>query len=118
MNQRPVENTQREDRLDRMVSDFQQAVLELRSRYNRNQASNTDVQAVLDRAARIDRFMQRRQLSSTAENDWQLLRTDLDSLATTYHIAWDWSRDDTRGSGYPRDSYPRDSVVSARLSGT
>lgn len=118
MNQRPVENTQREDRLDRMISDFQQAVLELRSRYNRNQASNTDVQAVLDRAARIDRFMQRRQLSSTAESDWQLLRTDLDSLATAYNIAWDWSRDDTRGGGYPRDSYSRDSVVSARLSGT
>jgi len=57
MGQSSMSNTQKEDRLDRLVSDFQQSVMDLRSRYNRNQATNTDVQGVLDRAQRIDRFM-------------------------------------------------------------
>jgi YMGG-like Gly-zipper len=113
MNQSSMSNTQKEDRLDRLVSEFQQSVMDLRSRYNRNQATNTDVQGVLDRAQRIDRFMQRHQLRSTVASDWQLLRTDLDSLASSYNIAWDWNREDTRDGAYLPDR-----VVTARLSGT
>src|SRR5947209_7353390 len=96
VNQSPMANTQKEDRLTRLVADFQQGVAQLRDRYNRRQATDADVQMVLDRAIGIDRFMQRRQLGNTAENDWRMLRGDLDSLAGAYRIAWDWNRVDTR----------------------
>lgn len=102
VNRDTAQSTRRDERLNDMMTEFQQSVVELRARYIRRQATNVEVQAVLDRAARIDEFMQRRQLGSVAESDWRLLRTDLDSLASSYNIAWNWERPrDDRGPGGP-----------------
>src|SRR5205814_3183784 len=89
-------------------ADFQQAVAQLRDRLNRRQATDADVQLVLDRAARIDGFLQRHQALPTAESDWRLLRTDIESLASAYNIAFNWEdNSDARGS-----------YADARLTGT
>lgn len=110
VNQSRMDNTQREDRINRLVGDFRQALTQLRDRYNRRQAADADVQALLDSAARIDNFMQRRQPGAAADSDWQALRGDLDSLAGAYNIAWNWDRDSGGGG--------RGSSVASRLSGT
>ncbi|HSB11811.1 MAG TPA: hypothetical protein VLM38_20140 [Blastocatellia bacterium] len=86
------ESARREYRLNDMMSDYQQALRQLRADYNRRQASDADVSAVLDRASRIDAFMQRRQLTQIAESDWRLLRADLDRLASSFNVAWNWDR--------------------------
>jgi len=48
------------------------------------------VQAVLDRAARIDEFMNRHSLSEQVQTDWQTLRGNLDELAEAYNVTWRW----------------------------
>jgi hypothetical protein len=94
------ESTRREDRINDMVVDFKQALSQLRNDYNRRTGIEPDVQALLERAARIDAFMQRRQLARNAESDWRLLRGDLDRLAGAVNIAWTWERSDNdRPSG-------------------
>lgn len=107
VNESRLDNTQKEDRIDRLTGEFQQAVAKLRGDYNRRRATNAEVELVLNRAARIDGFMQRLHLRSDAENQWRILRGDLDSLAGAYNIAWDWNNRDQRGPG-----------AAERLSGT
>lgn len=102
-----TESARRENRLDEMLSDFRQALGQLRSDFYRRQAIDSDVQSLLDRASRIDAFMQRRDLTQNAENDWRALRSDLDRLATSTNIAWSWDRPNSGGP-----------FVEARLSGT
>jgi len=111
VDQSRLDNTQKEERIDRLMADFQEAASNLRTRYFRREANDSDVRTLLDRGVGIDGFMQRRQLSTTAQTEWRLLRSDLDSLAAAYNIAWNWERD--------RDSYDRggQSLV-GRLTGT
>jgi hypothetical protein len=97
-----IDNTRREDNINLLVTDFEQATNRLRDRFNSRQSTASDVQEVLDRAALIDRFMQRRTLGNAAERQWNLLRTDINSLAIHYNVAWDWSnprRNDDRLGG-------------------
>jgi hypothetical protein len=125
LDQSRLDNTQREDNINQLVADFEQATSQLRERFNRRESTTADVQAVLDRAARIDNFMQRRRLAGMAERDWSLLRTDLDQLARAYNVAWNWNSNQGTGnrgnyggnrgnSGSNRGNY----VGDARLTGT
>jgi hypothetical protein len=91
-----MNNTRREDKITQFVTDFRTAITQLRAGINRNEASNADVQTVLDRAARIDAFLQAHQGLTGVDNDWQMLRSDLDSLAGAYNIAWTWGDYDRR----------------------
>jgi hypothetical protein len=52
----------------------------------------------LDRAAFINTYVADRQLSYQTENNWNVLRQDLERLASAYNIAWNWST--TPGGGY------------------
>ncbi|HJQ70798.1 MAG TPA: YMGG-like glycine zipper-containing protein [Blastocatellia bacterium] len=114
-----LDNTRREDNINQLVSDFDQATNRLRDRFNAGQSTSSDVQAVLDRAARIDRFMQRNGVATpTAERQWSLLRDDLSALANYYNVAWNWS--DVPRNDFPRNNdSPRDTVgVNDRWTGT
>jgi hypothetical protein len=131
--QNRMNNTRREDKINQFVTDFREAITQLRTSVNRNQASNNDVQMVLDRAARIDAFLQAHQGLTGVDSDWQMLRSDLDTLAGAYNIAWSWGDYDQRygeqwsreGGWYNRDNdanrgpgnWNRGSAA-ARLSGT
>ena len=107
VNQSRLDNTQKEQRIDRLTTEFQQAVRQLRDRQNRRQATTSDIEMLLEQASRIDSFMQRFQLSAAAESEWKMLRTDLESLAGAYNVAWNWNNNDRRGSN-----------AAERLSGT
>jgi hypothetical protein len=80
----------REDDINSFIKDYYQQTKRLRDRFDSHQSASADVQAVLDRAARIDDFMSRNRLSSKAQDDWSTLKTSLDELASAYNVSWRW----------------------------
>lgn len=107
LNRSPINNTNREDRISDFIAEFETATATLRRDFNDGQSLETDVQAVLDRALFIDRFMARNQLSVQSESRWISLRTDLNTLARFYNVSWNWNRmPDYNGGNYPQNGYP------------
>jgi DNA-binding TFAR19-related protein (PDSD5 family) len=100
---------QGKDEIRRAVKDLKQATDRLRDRVNGRQVNTLDADEVLRRGASIDGFMQRYQLSTQAEQNWVLLRCDLDKLASAYNVRGGWS-----DSGYPSSS----AGFQQRLTGT
>lgn len=82
--------TNREDDINAFIKDFYEQTKRLRDRFDKHQSASPDVEAVLDRAARIDSFMTRNRLSSKAEEDWYTLKSNLDELAAAYNVNWRW----------------------------
>src|SRR5215813_5681142 len=93
--------THREDDINSFIKDFYEQTKHLRNRFDKHQSASADVEAVLDRAARIDDFMSRNRLSSKAQDDWSTLKSNLDELASAYNVSWRW--------GYRAD-YPNPNV--------
>lgn len=87
--------TSRGDELNRLIADFQTATSDLNRRFSPRQTTPAQVRAVLDRAALINNFLVNNQIGRAAQRDWELLRGDLDQLAQTYNLNWQW---DTTGS--------------------
>ena len=83
--------TTREDDVNRLLTDFEYATDQLRDRFNNNTSTGMDVQLVLQRAALLDTFMRNNRLANAAERQWTLLRGDLDQLARSYNVAWNWN---------------------------
>jgi hypothetical protein len=74
------------------VTDFQSATDRLRQNVDARRATSADVEDVLNKAYYIDSFMRDYRLSTAADSQWRLIRTDLDSLANSYNVAWNWNR--------------------------
>jgi archaellum component FlaC len=85
-----LNDTDREDDINAFIKDFDEQVKRLHDRFDDRKSVAADVQAVLDRAARIDAFMRRRGLSERAQNEWSALRANLDQLAEAYTVSWRW----------------------------
>ncbi len=85
------DGTAREDEVNRLLTDFEYATDQLRERFNRDASTAADVDAVLQRAALLDAFMRNNRLANPAERQWTLLRRDLDQLARTFSVAWNWT---------------------------
>ena len=98
-----LDGTNAEDNINVFVSDFDAAVEQLRQRFDSRQSTAADAQEVLNRAARIDRFMNRRQLDPQVEQNWLLLRSQLDQLASAYSVTWPRRG---RASQFPSNQYP------------
>ncbi len=86
-----LDGSREEDDIDRFVTDFADTTDHLSDHFNRHQVVTHDIDEVLRRGVSIDRFMQRQQLDATAENDWLTVRRDLDQLAQSYNLAWNWN---------------------------
>jgi hypothetical protein len=96
------------DEIRRSVRDLKQATERLRDRVDGRQANTLDAEEVLRRGASIDDFMQRYQLSAQAEQNWVLLRADLDTLASAYNVGRSWND----------PAYSSAAGVPSRLTGT
>jgi len=86
------------NRFDRSVTYFDQAINQLRDGMNNRRSDRADVENVLRSALFVDRLMTRNAFDRTSQRDWQLLRQDMDELARTYGVAWNW-----RNPGYTPD---------------
>ena len=108
----PLNRSRAEDNITNFASDFDNAVRQLRDRFDRRESTAADVQEVLNRASSIDNFLRRRSFDTRTRNSWALLRADLDQLGRAYNVRW------TPGNVYsPRtgNTYP---TASNRLTGT
>jgi len=80
----------REDDINSFIKDFYEQTKHLRNRFDKHQSASADVEAVLDRATRIDNFMSRNRLTSKAQDDWSTLKSNLDELASAYNVSGRW----------------------------
>lgn len=87
-----LNGTRREDDVNEYIKQFDNEVKRLHDRFSDHKSVAADVQSVLDRAARIDDFMLRRQVGGRAEDDWSALKADLDELSQAYSVDWRWRR--------------------------
>lgn len=83
--------TNREERIGDLISDFENATDTLKVRVNSQQTLVGEVDEVFSRAGRINNFVLRNRLSTRAASQWSLIRTDLNTLARYYRIAWNWN---------------------------
>ena len=81
--------------------DFNEAVRRLRDRFDRRQATTSEVQDVLTQASRLDDFVSRNSVDARTQNQWSLIRSDLTALATAYNLSWQ-----TSTSYYPPSTNP------------
>lgn len=78
------------DEIRSHLSQYETSLVQLRNRVNTRQSSSSDVREVLEHAAYLNSYVSNRQLSYQTENNWSILRQDLDRLASAYNIAWNW----------------------------
>ncbi|HEX8071366.1 MAG TPA: hypothetical protein VF546_15530 [Pyrinomonadaceae bacterium] len=100
-----VYGSRRADNINTYVQDFDQALGQLRTRFDRRTARAADVQLVLDRATLIDNFLNRRnnRLDPSVRNDWVSVRSSLNELARAYNINWAPGQN---AGNYPTDNGP------------
>jgi outer membrane lipoprotein SlyB len=96
------DGTRAEDNINMFVQNFEQATDQLRDRFNNRRSVASDVENVLRQATYIDDFVRRNRLNMRAQNSWNLLRSDLNQLATFYNVAWNW---DVRALPTPGGGY-------------
>ena len=84
LDQSRMDNTRREDNINTVLDDFNHVVDHVRERYDRQQLAAADVEALLARASRLDRFMtnQSNRLSVRARR-LGVAPTDLNQLAAS-----------------------------------
>lgn len=74
------------------VTDFETATDKLKQNFEARRSTSADIEEVLNRAYYIDGFMRDYRLSTAAESQWNLIRTDLDTLSNYYNVTWNWNR--------------------------
>lgn len=99
--------TNREDDINSFIKDYYEQTKRLSDHFDKHHSATGDVEAVLDRAARIDDFMSRNRLSSKAQDEWSTLKSNLDELASAYNVSWRWGG----YSAVPRDVAPIGTTV-------
>ncbi len=87
-----MNNTRSEDSIISYISDFETATDKLRQNFDSRRSASADVEDVLNRAYYIDGFMRDYRLTTAAESQWRLVRTDLDMLSSYYNVSWKWNR--------------------------
>ena len=88
LDQSRLDGTNAEDNINLFVRDFDAAVDRLRERFESRQSTAADAQEVLEHAALIDRFVNRRRLDARVQQDWSAVRLQLNQLATAYSVTW------------------------------
>ncbi len=86
-----IDGTRQEDSINYMVEQFEQATDRLKSNFDGRRSTAADVQEVLMRATMINRFMNNNNLQRNAQQPWNLLRADLNTLAGYYNVRADWN---------------------------
>lgn len=99
--------TSSEERFSDMLSAFSNALTSLQTSLNANGGDPTDeLEGVLSRASRINMFLDRNRLNTRAASQWTTIRSDVNTLAGYYNVAWNWNEPYPRG-GTTGDTFPR-----------
>jgi hypothetical protein len=87
-----LNNTRSRDSIVGYITEFENATDRLKQNFDARRSTSADVEEVLNRAYFIDGFMRDYRLTARAENEWKLVRTDLDTLTNYYNVSWNWNR--------------------------
>lgn len=87
-----VRNSQREENVSDYVEAFEEATDQLRQNFNGRRAQNADVSAVLNYGWYLNDLMSRTRFNSATGRQWNLIRTDLNTLARLYNVSWNWNQ--------------------------
>ena len=102
-----VDGSRYEENVAEFVTNFENATDQLRNNFASRNSTVADVQEVLDRAVFINDFMRNNRVSVQAQNQWNLIRTDLNTLSNYYNVNWTWnSRTNIPYSGNNRNNIP------------
>lgn len=83
-------NTAQENEINSYVTDFGNALNQLRTRFNNRQTTAGETRILLDRAALINNFVVNYRLDGATLQTWRMIQTDLDQLASTHNLRWQW----------------------------
>jgi len=101
-----------EDDINRFLTELTEAATRLSDQFDRRQVLTSSIGDLLQGSVRIDQFMQRYPLTAGAQNDWRIVRRDLDDLARVSRVEWDWSNPPSSTAG------ANTGALSRRLGGT
>ena len=87
-----LNNTRAEDNIIAYVDAFENATDELRRNFDGRRVSNNDVTEVLNYGWYLDDFVRRNRLGANPQRQWNLIRTDLNQLASLYRVSWNWNQ--------------------------
>jgi hypothetical protein len=87
-----IDQTRPENDINTFEPGLETALHQFRSQFGLHLEGVSDIEAVLGQALLINGFMVRNRLNRRAQNDWASIRTDLNGLASSYGVTWDWSR--------------------------
>ena len=90
LNHSHFNHTSTEDDINAFVKNFERSTDRLKDHFGKHNVAADDAEEVMRRAGQIDAFMRAHELSSRAQDDWRMLRRDLDELALAYNVSWRW----------------------------
>jgi hypothetical protein len=82
-----IDDTRREDRINDIAREFENAANRLKDRFNDGRDLNRsagEARRLLDTGARIDQFISRSRLNGRATSDWAQIRQDLRVISNAY----------------------------------
>jgi hypothetical protein len=85
-----VNGTNREDSINTMISNFENATDRLKDNFRSRRSTTNDVDTVLTQAVRVNNFMRNNRLSQNAQSLWTLIRADLNTVAGYYQTRANW----------------------------
>lgn len=71
----------REDNINQLAKDFDDAVGQLRRHFNKNESVASDVQTVLNQGSKLNNVMRRLHMGGKTRQDWAKVSSELDELA-------------------------------------
>src|SRR6266446_1331913 len=74
--------------INSFARNFGDSVRRFHERLDRRQATASDAQEVLNRAAPVDDFLRRNNVDARSQQYWSAMRVDLNQLANAYRITW------------------------------
>lgn len=90
-NRRNNTNTNTTEDISQLISDFENETDRLKQKFDSRQSVVADVTQLLTRASYINSYITNNRLNQGAQRDWNLLKTDLDTLAGYYSVSWNWT---------------------------
>lgn len=85
-----LNGTRAEDEINEYVKRFEEATDRLRERSEDREYAPNLAREVLNRGRAINGFMRTHRLGGRAESDWVRVRNNLNRLANSYSIGWQW----------------------------
>lgn len=86
------DNTRRDEQIEPYINAFENATDELRRSFNDRRVTQAELNQVMTYGAYVDNFMRQNRLANNIENQWTLIRGDLNQLSSMYRLNYDWNQ--------------------------